>query len=205
MSDKLLNESDASSGEDTDFLMRKCGNCQVRTIGKSMTDCSGCEMPICQNCWDYSVTIGCEEDEVRVCKVCFQNSYDGIHQYCDDSDCECDNVPKSNKKRRLQRHEETWMKYESMKKSFNVKEWKKTHPPINYKSTHCGKWLVDLFFSSNAFESGYIKWLIEKATNRLKDQSDEEYNNFQKYRLEAIELNRILESQKLRDASPIRD
>lgn len=89
--------------------------------------------------------------------------------------------------------------------------WKETHPAINYKSVHNGKHLVDLFLSDDDFEAGYCTWLVEKATERLSDQTDEEYDNFQLYRKEASELLALRKSMNFtrvlrnRDNSPKRN
>lgn len=211
MSDDIPNESDADSNEDTDFVMRKCGVCKDRAIGKSMTDCEECEQPICQNCWDDSEYIGCEKyDGFAVCSTCFETAYYGVKRYCARRNCDCDNVPPEVKEARKRESARLHGVMKAFKDSISITEWKKSHWPINYPSKHKNKYLIDLFFSEDSFESGYLKWLVEKANERPPNQSDENYNNFQRYRREAAEImekyTTFAESYNLqtRDHSPTR-
>jgi hypothetical protein len=205
--DELKNESDASSGEDTDFLMRRCGNCDERTIGKSMTDCNECELPICQSCYDHSKYIGCEKwDDFKVCKSCFETAYHSVERYCSRSKCSCRNIPPAAKEALKLKQEESAKVFSDFKSTFPIAEWKKSHPAINYPSKHKGKYLIDLFFSSDSFENGYLEWLVTKAVERPKNQSEDDYQNFQRYRREAAEILDKFKSQKRskRDSSPKR-
>ena len=100
------------------------------------------------------------------------------------------------------------------RKNFNVDFWKSTHPKINYPGRNTGKYLIDMFFSDDSFEHGYLYWLVNQATVRPAGQTDEAYENFQLYRQEAREILALFQAftqgqkQKrtynLRDRSPHR-
>lgn len=209
----LHNESSMSEGEDTDFVMRKCGVCQERAIGKSMYPCPECRLPICQSCdTEY---MGCTEDEPdRVCSKCINTNHGGKRKYCPNRDCDCDNPPPRRKQAedRKAAHSDAIMA--AFRGSFDVAAWKQSHPAINYPGKHTGKYLIDLFLSQDSFQHGYVDWLINKATQRPAGQSDEAYANFQKYRDEAREIMALYEASKrklnakrvynLRDRSPKR-
>lgn len=188
-SDRIPNESSADSLEDTDFVMRKCGVCTKRAIGKSMYPCTECNLPICQSCGDSNVYIGCEYDWYSsTCSKCFKEKYGGRPRYCRKADCTCDN-PSPQKKEKLKLTAQLAAETDAnFRATFNVEEWKKTHPPINYPGKYKGQYLVDLFLSNDAFTKGYAKWLVEKATARPPNQTDEAYENFQHYRQEARDL-----------------
>jgi hypothetical protein len=191
MSDsEIPNESSADSEEDTDFVMRKCGVCQERNIGKSMYPCAKCGLPICQGCGDDNVYIGCtlEDEEDSICTKCFQTFYNGKPRYCRAKGCECDN-PSPKKKKKLEAQEEVQARIDSaFWESFNIDKWKEEHNPIDYPSKHKGKYLIDLFLSDDSFEHGYLSWLVDKATERLPGQSDDAYEHFQLYRKEAADI-----------------
>lgn len=209
----IHNESSMSTGEDTDFVMRKCGVCQERTIGKSMYPCPECQLPICQSCnREY---MGCTEEEPDpVCSKCIAANHNGKRKYCPKRNCDCDNPSPHRKKLAEEKLAFESDVYDNFRKSFDVAIWKENHPPINYPGKHTGKYLIDLFLSKDSFEQGYLEWLVKKATARLPGQSDEVYANFQKYRAEAKELLDIFETYRrkmntkrthnLRDRSPKR-
>jgi hypothetical protein len=209
----LHNESSMSEGEDTDFVMRKCGVCQERAIGKSMYDCPECRLPICQSC--HTEYMGCLHDEPDpVCSKCIAANHNGKRKYCPKRGCDCDNPSPRREKAIKSKLALTSDIDDAFRKFFDAKSWKESHPPINYPGKHTGKFLIDLFLSRDSFEHGYLYWLVNKATQRPAGQTDEAYVNFQKYRDEAREILAIFEASKrklnakrvynLRDRSPQR-
>ena len=185
----IHNESSASKDEDTDFVMRKCGVCQERTIGKSMYPCPACRLPMCQSCDGNGGHMGCTHDEPDpICSKCFQDKHKGKRKYCPNKDCDCKN-PSPKKAKKLEAALEVADSIDAASRaSIDVAAWKKTHPPINYPGNHKGKYLIDLFLSDNDFEHGYAQWLVDRATNRPAGQSYADYDNFQRYRAEAKEI-----------------
>jgi hypothetical protein len=180
----------------------RCGSCEGLIILFPPDLCRICENPICIVCNSISRR-GCYKQGL-ICQDC----HPGKPTYCQKEGCDCLNIP-PDKRRILDKRER---KIEELFiEKLETLRWKETHPPINYKSVHNGKFLVDLFLSDDEFEAGYCTWLVEKATERLKDQTDEEYENFQLYRTEARELLELKETMKFtrvlrkRDKSPKRN
>ena len=196
--DSLHNESSASSNEDTDFVMRKCGVCTERAIGKSMYPCPICNLPICQGCQDNSFYMGCTQTEESdpVCSKCVKSKYKGRRKYCSVPDCDCNNPSPKRVNIIITKAEIEQQARQRFIELVNVDEWKKTHKPISFKSQHKGKYLIDLFINGNDWERGYANWLVKLATVRPKGQSDADYEIFQSYRKEAKEILDLFETCK---------
>lgn len=194
MSDRDESPSRSDSNGDEDFKMIECGQCQERTIGKSMWRCAECEELICQSC--DLIHMGCQfEEDGCVCSGCFEVVFKNKRKYCTDSICSgCDN--KSPQFKAARQREQA--QYEKFKDETNVLHWKRYHPPINYPGKYKGRYLIDLFLSSDSFERGYIDWLIKEGSGPPKPQYSQEQNdNFQKYVKEAHDLKKLLSQTKL--------
>lgn len=194
MSDRDKSPSRDSSGSDTDFKMIKCGQCRERTIGKSMWRCAECEELICQSC--DLIRRGCQSDEDGcVCRGCFEFVFKNKYKYCTDSNCPgCYNKSPQFHAARQRENEQ----YEKFKADTNILHWKRYHPAINYPGKYKGRYLIDLFFSSDSFERGYIDWLIREGDHPPKPQYSKEQNeNFQKYVKEAHDLKTLVSQTKL--------
>lgn len=156
----------SDSDSDWEFQEIACVTCEQECIGKSMCLCTECDGKICQIC--KHIKIGCEYDDETICVACYEANYDSQPQWCQDKGCNCSN------------------KQPRGKTDFDVEEWKQHHAPIDYKSVHNGKYLIDLYLSSNSFEHGYIDWVL----GNLKSPQP----NFQRIINEAKEIKALFEN-----------
>jgi hypothetical protein len=189
------------SDSDSDFKEFACVNCQHVSMGKTMWFCGQCNGKLCQCCDNrYS---GCADDEYNhVCNTCFEVVFHGKVRYCNDKECtHCLNKSPQFKAKQSRRVDA----YYNFVNSVDRSAWRAKHKPIDFKSVHQGKYLIDLYLSGTEFEKGYIDWLIKAG----KDTSYQgpRAASFPDFVKEAKELKAAslkLRTQPKRDRSPKR-
>ena len=67
----------------------ECCVCSSVNWNDNMETCSYCNDYFCTKHSSYNV--GCEYDEERMCKNCWENTPEDERKYCDEKNCDCDN------------------------------------------------------------------------------------------------------------------
>ena len=170
-------------------------------MGKAMWYCGQCQGKLCQACDDRHV--GCAlDEESHVCKTCFETVFGGVMRYCDDEDCtSCLNKSPQFRAKAARQAEA----YAAFAATVDRKAWRAKHKPIDFKSMHQGKYLIDLYLSDSNFQSGYIDWLIKAGADKgYRGPRAPSFMDFVKEAHELKEASRKLRKQPKRDLSPTR-
>jgi hypothetical protein len=175
---------------DWEFKMHVCPICAMNVIGKAMWPCSECRLLTCESCG--LIPRGCGNDDHKlVCGNCQRDVFKGKRKYCSDPDCDdCSNKSPRFKKA-LQRKSG---QYDAFRQQFDAEAWKATHQPINYEGRYTGRYLADIVLSDDAFERGYIDWLIAEGSRRRPNPqyTEAQNKNFQIYVREALALKDLI-------------
>jgi hypothetical protein len=105
-------------------------------------------------------------------------------QYCEEEECsDCANKSPEFKAKK----KEAEQRFVEFKSKFDVEAWKKTHKKIDYPGRHTGKYLIDIYFSDNNFDHGYIDWLLKQPCKN-NGYSKAQNQNFAHFVEEAREI-----------------
>ena len=202
-----MSESSESSDSfernyNSDVILHQCVQCnRLRSLLKT-SECTNCGEQICEDCG--LVGIGCAYAADDICKKCFQTLYKSKQQYCREPDCTCGHKSEAGKLK-LARQKEAVAKFKASCDEEFKKSWRQTHRRIDYPDLRQGRFLIDLFLSSEDMDQQHIEWLLYPGRKNCRfTAANPSVNLFIAEAKELRALSRRTRVQPRREASPRR-